>query len=110
MTHAAITIDQDRRPTAFTGPDGVDFFRIRCLRSAMNLAAKTGGRMQVTRTMSNAQGLKMTTQYTGTKFKRGQYAEAVVALDKLLAERTAKLYAEGKIETLVPAGQEGGAA
>ena len=98
MTQAAVITNEAGTPTAWVGKAGTDAFRLRVLRSAMGLVAKTGGRMQVTRGVSNAQLLKQASEATGKKFKRGQYAEAHAALVELCATTEAALVKEGKVQ------------
>lgn len=66
---------------------GVDVFRILALRSALNML-KVGLKM---RGMTATQALAMAGEYTGRKFKRGQYDEARAALTEAADAMRARL-------------------
>ena len=64
----------NKHSTAYVGFDAVMLMRATMLRSSIKLYAATG--MIPTRGVTITKMLAMATEYTGKKYKRGQYAEA----------------------------------
>lgn len=65
--------------TSIVGPDATNLYRAIVLRSSIKLYAATG--MIPTRGVTITKMLAMAGQYTGKKYKRGQYAEAQADLN-----------------------------
>jgi len=70
--------------TTFSGPAGVATFRAVAIKSALRMYANTG--MQVNRAYTPKAMLAAASEITGKPFKRGQYKEAIAALESWLAE------------------------
>lgn len=70
--------------TTFSGKRGVDTFTAIVLKSGISLYAKTG--MKPNRAYTPTAMLAKAGQITGKKFKRGQFAEAIAALDAWINE------------------------
>lgn len=68
-----IQYDAKGRAVSFVGPDAIQIFRAAALASAMGLY-KVG--IRPNRHLSATQALKMATEYTGVKYKRGEYDRA----------------------------------
>jgi hypothetical protein len=68
----------------FAGPAGVATFRAIAIKNALKFYADTG--MKVNRAYTPSAMLAAATDITGKKFKRGQYMEAVAAIDAWLKE------------------------
>lgn len=66
--------------TSFNGPDAVDAFRIASLRSALGLLKAGIGMRGLTKTRA----LELAGQYTGVKYKRGEFDKAREDLSKIL--------------------------
>lgn len=64
----------------YSGPDAVDYFRARTLKSAIQMYVKSGGQIIPTRGVGITKMLAMASEYTGNKYKR---TEAVRAIDEL---------------------------
>ncbi len=64
--------------TTFVGKAGVSTYQAIVLKSALKLYAKTG--MKPNRAYTPTRMLALAGEITGQKFKRGQYLEAVNAL------------------------------
>jgi hypothetical protein len=62
-----------------------DLFRFAALRSALRLHILGGGRMRVSRQLTPTRLLDLATEYTGTKYRRGQHAQALADLDAMHA-------------------------
>ena len=78
MTDSSIHIS--RGGTSFSGPDAVEYFRVRTLKSGLQMYVKSGGQIIPTRGMGITRMLQMAGTYTGIKYKRG---EALRAIDDL---------------------------
>lgn len=63
---------------SITGRDGVHFYRAIVLRQSIKMFAATG--MKPTRGVGGPQMLTLAGEYTGKKYKRGQYDAAVADL------------------------------
>ena len=68
----------------FSGQAGVATFRAVAIKGALRLYMNTG--MQANRAYTPKNMLAAATEITGKPFKRGQYQEAIAALDAWLAE------------------------
>ena len=77
-----IQVNAETGSTAFVGPDAVDLFRVRMLRSALIMHKKC--RMIPTRGMTITKMFAATTQITGKKYKRGEHDKAIADLDIFL--------------------------
>lgn len=73
----------------FDGPDAVSVYAMRVLASGLALYAKTG--MIPNRAYTPTKMLSRASEYTGVRYKRGQYQEAADALVALAAARAASL-------------------
>jgi hypothetical protein len=73
----------------FVGPDAVNAVRAAHLKVALSLYAETG--MLTTRGATPTVLLKMATEYTGHKYKRGAYLEAAQDVADWLATMKAAL-------------------
>jgi hypothetical protein len=71
-TESKIVVGADG--TTFVGPDAVNLFRATALWSALRLCAKTG--MIPNRAWTKTAMLNMATEYTGQKYRRGQFGKA----------------------------------
>lgn len=58
----------------FAGPDAVNLYRAMTLKAALSLYVKT--KIVPTRGVTGPDMLRMATEYTGHKYKRGAYEEA----------------------------------
>ena len=73
----------------FQGPDAVSVYAIRVLASGLALYAKTG--MIPNRAYTPTKMLSRASEYTGVRYKRGQYLEAAEALIALAKAKAASL-------------------
>ena len=73
----------------FNGPDAVSVYAIRVLASGLALYAKTG--MVPNRAYTPTKMLSRAAEYTGVRYKRGQYLEAAEALIALAKAKAASL-------------------
>lgn len=69
---------------SFVSPDGVTTYVAIVLRSGLALYAKTG--MRPSSHWTPGRMMKRAASITGKTFKRGQYSEAITALDAWIAE------------------------
>jgi len=65
--------------TAYIGHDATQLFRVKMLRSSINLHMKTG--MIPTRGVTITKMFKMATTYTGQTYKRGEHSRAIADLE-----------------------------
>ena len=73
----------------FNGHDAVSVYAIRVLASGLALYAKTG--MVPNRAYTPTKMLRRASEYTGVRYKRGQYLEAAEALIALAKAKAASL-------------------
>jgi hypothetical protein len=69
----------DNRIVAYVGNDATQLFRVKMLRAAINLHAKTG--MIPTRGVTITKMFRMAEQYTGQKYKRGEHTRVIADLE-----------------------------
>ena len=62
---------------SYSGPDAVAYFRARSIRSAIQLYVKSGGQIIPTRGMGITKMLQVAGEFTNTKYKRTQAAQAI---------------------------------
>lgn len=67
-------IEHSKSHTAFVGPDAANFLRAATLMTALKLYAQH--RILTTRNATPTVLLKIATEYTGKKYKRGAHAQA----------------------------------
>jgi len=72
----------------FNTPEQIAVVRAMVIRSALKLYALTGIRANSEYTPANM--LRAAAEITGKKFKRGQYTEAIAALDEWINSKQAK--------------------
>jgi hypothetical protein len=87
-----IQYDKDGQAIGFHGKDAVEVFRVATLASSIKMFGRTG--MMPTRGMTGAKMLKMAEQYTGKKYKRGQYEQAAADLSTWVQTMKAALPSE----------------
>lgn len=73
--------------TSFTGDKAVNVYRAACLASALGLAEVGIGISR--HGPSKTQLLKIATQYTGVKYKRGEYAKAKADMKQVVQDAKA---------------------
>lgn len=71
--------------TVLSGPEQVNVFRAITMKHALQLYAKTG--MKANRAYTPTAMLAVATEYTGKKYKRGQYDLAAQDLDTWIKEQ-----------------------
>lgn len=79
---------------SFTGPDGVDMFRMIALKSALGLV-KLG--ITPTRGFTKKFGLAEASKYTGRKYKQSQLDLAIEDMQKAIDARKAVLIEAGEV-------------
>jgi hypothetical protein len=82
--------------TSFTG-NGVNLYGAASLKAALRLYASCG--MRVNRAYTPTAMLAQAGRYTGMTFKRGQYAEAIAALQALLDAQVPAAVESGEIRS-----------
>ena len=70
---------------SYSGPDAVLYFRARAIKSALTLYVKTGGKVIPTRGMGITNMLRVAGEFTNTKYKRTQAAQAIDDLNIWIA-------------------------
>jgi len=89
MSDSHVVVNADGTPFIFVGPDAVDLFRVRVLRSSIAMHKRSG--IIPTRGVTITKMLAMASQYTGRPYKRGQHDQALADLDRHLAAFTASM-------------------
>lgn len=84
MTNQSYIETKDGIATSFVGEKGVDVFRLITLKSALSLADKG---IQCSRNVKKSSLLIIATEYTGIKYKRGEYLKAREDIEKVLTKR-----------------------
>jgi len=74
MTEDSHVTVRDNKITSFIGPDATHLFQARCL--VMSLRAIKSG-FRLTRGATPTRMLALATQFTGQKYKRGEYDRAM---------------------------------
>lgn len=74
MSDSHIEYNAKGDAVSFVGPDAVNMFRAATLASALKLYAAT--KMLPTRGVTASGMLKLASEYTGKKYKRGEYQKA----------------------------------
>lgn len=82
----------------FNGADAVSVYAIRVLASGLALYAKTG--MIPNRAYTPTKMLARASEYTGVRYKRGQYLEAADALIALAKAKVASLPDDNSITSI----------
>lgn len=75
--------------TSFVGPNAVAIYRATAIKCALSLYHRTG--LQANRAYTPSAMLRAATDITGKSFKRGQYIEAMQALDAWIDEQRARV-------------------
>ncbi len=83
MSESYVVVDGENRPTTFVGPDATQLFRVRMIKSAIELHGKNG--MLMTRGANITKVLAEATKITGKKYTgKTKHASAIADLDKWL--------------------------
>lgn len=75
--------------TSFVGKGAVDIYRATAIKCALSLYHRTG--LKANRAYTPSAMLRAATDITGQSFKRGQYIEAVRALDTWIEQQRARV-------------------
>lgn len=75
--------------TTYAGPDAVNLFRARTLRSSIKMHQRSG--MIPTRGVTITVMFQIAGQYTGKKYKRGQHDQAIADLDVWISAMTSAM-------------------
>ena len=59
-------------------------FRLVTLKQALKIHVRTEGRMKLTRTATPTMMLKMASEYTGKRYRRGEQAQALTDIQQVL--------------------------
>lgn len=86
--------------------DVSDLFRFAALRAAIRLHVRTNGQVRADRRLTPTRLLDLATEYTGTKYRRGQHAQALADLDALHTIALASTTAGRHYRTLAEARAE----
>ena len=89
MSQPESYIEHGKGGVMFVGPAATSLVQAITLKHSIGFYAKTG--MKVTRMASPKFMLELASQITGKKFKRGQYAQAVAALETWIEEQRAQI-------------------
>lgn len=73
---AEIHYNKDGSLRALVGRDAVELMRVQTIMTGIKMNIRTGGKMQLTRTATISNLLKLAGEYTGKKYKRSQKQEA----------------------------------
>lgn len=88
MNDSHITINHDGSISAYVGEDATRLFQAKVIRQGLK-ACKIG--MRLTRNATPSHLFKMTGEFTGKTYKRGQYDQAIADLDLWISAMTCAL-------------------
>lgn len=71
-----IVLNKDGTLRSLIGRDAVSLARVSTIMSGLNIHIHTGGQMRLTRMATPTFLMKTASEYTGIKYKRGQYQKA----------------------------------
>lgn len=71
-----IVLNMDGTLRSLIGHDAVSLARVSTIMSGLEMHIQTGGQMRLTRMATPTFLLKAASEYTGIKYKRGQYQKA----------------------------------
>lgn len=89
MTDSYVKIAKSGAGAAFIGPDATALFTAVVLRLALRSYART--KLQMNRGYTPSRMLAKTTEFTGQKYKRGEYLRAAADLDEWINAMKAAL-------------------
>lgn len=81
MSDSSIQVNAKGEATGFIGRDAVHLYRAAMLKSSIRLYIESKGRIIPTRGVGIMKMLEIASFYTGKKYKRTQYVQAVNDLD-----------------------------